>query len=54
MIVIAGLVLGAIGGALRARSRGGKPLDQAQYATGYGIAFGLVGMFVTIALERAM
>jgi hypothetical protein len=54
MIVIAGLVLGAIGGALRARSRGGKALDQAQYAAGYGIAFGLLGMFVTIGLERML
>lgn len=54
MIVIAGLVLGAIGGALRARRRGGKPLDQLQYAAGYGIAFGLLGMFVTIGLERML
>ena len=54
MIVIAGFLVGAIGGALRARGRGGKPLDQVQYATGYGIAFALVGMFVTIALDRAL
>lgn len=54
MIVLAGLFGGAVLGALRARSRGGKPLDQAQYATGYGIAFGLLGMFVTIGLERML
>lgn len=54
MIVLAGLVGGAVYGAVRARSRGGRGLDQAQYATGYGIAFGLLGMFATIAIERMM
>lgn len=54
MVVIAGLVLGAVGGALRARSRGGKMLDQLQYGAAYGIALGLVGMFVTIALTRSL
>ncbi len=54
MIVIGGLVLGAILGVMSARRRGGKPADMAQYAAGYGIAFGLLGVFLTIVLERLL
>lgn len=54
MIVLAGLFGGAVLGALRARNRGGKPLDLVQYAAAYGIALGLLGMFVTIGLERML
>ena len=54
MIVLAGLVLGALAGANIARKRGGKSLDMLQYAAGFGIAFALVGMFVTIILERML
>ncbi len=43
MIVIGGLVLGGLLGALSAKRRGGKPADIAQYAAGYGIAFGFAG-----------
>lgn len=39
---------------MQARKRGGKALDALQYGAGYGIAFGLVGMFVTIFLERML
>lgn len=51
MIVLAGFVLGAVWGAMLARKRGGNRLDMAQYAAGFGIAMGLVGLFVTIFLE---
>lgn len=54
MFVIGGVLLGAIGGGLRARSRGGKPADIAQYATVYGILFGLIGLFITIYLDRML
>ncbi len=54
MIVLAGLGLGGIYGAVTANRRGGKALDALQYAAGYGIAFGLLGVFVTIALERLL
>lgn len=54
MIVLAGLVLGVVIGAMTARKRGGKALDMAQYAAGYGIAFTLLGLFVTIFLARAL
>ena len=54
MFVIGGLVLGAIGGGLTARRRGGKPADIAQYAAVYAIIFGLIGLFVTLFLDRML
>jgi hypothetical protein len=54
MIVIGGFLLGAIGGGLRARSGGGKLADIAQYAAVYGILFGLVGLFITVFLDRVL
>jgi hypothetical protein len=54
MFVIGGLILGAIGGGLRARARGGKGADIAQYATVYAILFGVIGLFVTIYIDRMM
>ncbi|MDZ4095658.1 MAG: hypothetical protein U1D35_12235 [Paracoccaceae bacterium] len=54
MIVIAGLVFGALMGAGIAWRRGGRPADMAQYAAGYGIAFCLLGLFATIILERML
>jgi hypothetical protein len=52
MIVIAGLVLGAAMGVFTASKRGGKSLDMLQYAAGYGIAFCLLGVVLTIFIER--
>lgn len=54
MIVIGGFIFGAVIGALTARARGGKPADIAQYAAGFGIAFCLLGLFLTIVLERIL
>jgi hypothetical protein len=54
VIVIGGFILGAVIGALTARQRGGKPADIAQYAVGFGIAFCLAGLFLTILLERLL
>ncbi len=53
-LVLGSALLGAIIGGLSARKRGGKPLDIAQYATAFGIAFGLVGLIATIILSRIM
>lgn len=53
VIILAGLVLGALVGAGIARRRGGRGLDQAQYAAGYAIAFGILAVFVTIVLARS-
>jgi hypothetical protein len=52
MFVIGGLVLGALGGGWTARRKGGKPADIAQYAAVYGILFGLLGLFLTLILDR--
>ena len=54
MFVIGGLVVGAIGGGLRARVGGGKLADILQYAAVYGILFGLFGVFLTIYLDRIL
>jgi hypothetical protein len=52
MIVIAGMVFGALLGARTALQRKGNRLDALQYAAGYGILFGLLGLFITIILNR--
>ncbi len=54
MFVIVGLLLGAIGGGLRAKARGGKAADIAQYAAAHAIIFGLLGLFITLYLDRMM
>jgi predicted Co/Zn/Cd cation transporter (cation efflux family) len=54
MIVLAGLVLGAVFGAFTAIRRGGRKLDALQYAAGYGIVFALICLFVSIILARIM
>ena len=50
MIVIAAVLCGAVLGALTARKREGTVLDMAQYAAGYGIAFGVGALFLTIII----
>ena len=54
MIVIGGFILGAVIGAATALRRGGRKLDALQYGAGFGIAFGLLGLFVTLFLERML
>lgn len=50
---LAGLLIGAVLGALNARRRGGKRLDLLQWAAVGAIIGGLAGLFVLIAFERA-
>ncbi|MEW2916541.1 MULTISPECIES: hypothetical protein [Ruegeria] len=53
MVVILGMaILGAILGAMTARKRNGTGADMAQYAAGYGIAFALVGLVLSLILIR--
>lgn len=52
MIYIPAALIGALIGGFTAKRRGGKGLDVAQYAAVYGIAFGLLGLIVTIILDR--
>ncbi|WP_377187117.1 hypothetical protein [Ruegeria meonggei] len=53
MVVVWGMaILGAILGALTARKRNGSAADIAQYAAGYGIAFALAGLILSLILVR--
>lgn len=53
MIYIPMGLLGIVIGAVTAKRRKGSTLDILQYAAGYGIAFALMGLIVTIVLDRA-
>ena len=52
MIVLAGALLGAIIGAMTAKRRKGNRADMWQYGTVYAIAFALIGLILTIAIEQ--
>ncbi|WP_439122926.1 apolipoprotein acyltransferase [Marivita sp.] len=52
MIVLAGALLGSIIGALTAKKRKGNRADMWQYGAVYAIAFSLVGLILTIAIEK--
>ena len=54
MIVVGFLVIGIGLGLRAARKRNGNRLDMLQYGAGYGIAFALLGMFVTIVVHRSI
>jgi len=54
MIYIPAALIGSLIGGLTAQKRGGKYADIFQYAVGYGIAFGLLGLILTIALDRTV
>ena len=54
MIWTSAIVIGAIVGAATALRRGGRKLDALQYAAGFGILFTLIGLFITIFLERML
>ncbi|WP_281859695.1 hypothetical protein [Litoreibacter halocynthiae] len=53
MAPLIGMLLGALLGAVVAKRKGGNRLDMAQYAGGFAIIFGLIGLFVAIYLARA-
>jgi hypothetical protein len=52
MIVIAGAILGGLWGGRRAKVRGGRAADIAQYAAVHALIFALLGLALTIAIER--
>ena len=54
MIIIAGILIGAGLGLSNARRRGGTGLDQLQYAAVGTIIGALLGIVVTIAIERML
>jgi len=51
---LAGLLIGAVLGAISARMRGGRALDMLQWAAVFAIIFGVLGMFALIFIERSM
>ena len=54
MIVAAALLLGIAWGIRTASRRGGKRLDKLQYGAAAGIAGALLGLVVTIVVERML
>lgn len=54
MIILAFALGGAIWGARLARRRQGNAADMAQYAVGYAIALGLLGLFLSMIIERLL
>ena len=52
MIVIILGVMGAVVGGFTARKRRGNRKDIAQYAAGFAIAFMIVGMILTVLVDR--
>lgn len=52
MFVIGGLVIGALWGGILAKRKGGRTADIAQYAAVFGILLAVLGLFITIAIER--
>mgnify|MGYP000107528823 FL=1 len=52
MIVIGLAIIGAIIGGTTAKKRRGNRKDIAQYAAGYAMAFLIVGMFITVIIDR--
>ncbi len=54
MIVLLGIIAGGYWGFVSARKQGGDTKDKAQYAAVGGIIGGLVGLFVTIGIEKML
>ena len=52
MIFYAAIVLGILWGAFLAKRRGGKGLDMLQYAAGFAILFAIIGLFVSLGIQR--
>ncbi|WP_284165561.1 hypothetical protein [Frigidibacter sp. SD6-1] len=53
MVIFLAALFGALLGIYRARARGGKGLDMAQYAAAHAILFALLGLIVMIFATRA-
>ncbi|MGC1496687.1 MAG: apolipoprotein acyltransferase [Sulfitobacter sp.] len=54
MIIIVLGILGALMGGFTARKRRGNHKDIAQYAVGFAMAFMVVGMILTVILDRLL
>jgi hypothetical protein len=49
---LGGLIFGALLGAYRAKSRGGKIADIVQWAAVFAMIFGVIGMFIAVIITR--
>lgn len=49
---LAGLVIGAIFGGIRAKLKGGNRLDMLQWGGVCAIIFGVIGLFMLVFIER--
>lgn len=54
MLVIAGLILGALWGYLYSRRNKGKRFDIAQYTVALAILGGILGLFATLIVDRLL
>lgn len=54
MIVILAFLAGGAWGWFLATRRGGALLDRLQYATAFGMAFAILGLFATVLFERIL
>ncbi|MGV8987349.1 MAG: hypothetical protein ACOH2H_13845 [Cypionkella sp.] len=54
MIWLPAMVIGAFWGARTALKRGGKRLDALQYGAVYALIFGLLGVAVSVIIDRIM
>lgn len=52
MIVLAAAFFGVLVGVLTARNRRGNKKDMAQYGAGFGLFFLVLGVIVTIIVDR--
>lgn len=49
---LSGLFIGAVLGAYRAKTKGGKTADMAQWAAVFAMIFGVIGMFIAVIITR--
>lgn len=54
MIWISAMVIGAVWGAATALRRGGRRLDALQYGAVYAMGLGLLGVLVSIIIDRVI
>lgn len=54
MIILLCMIFGAVWGGYLAKKRNGDKLDIAQYAASSGIAFALLGLFISIVLAHTL
>ena len=52
MIILAGLIIGAVWGVLHVRKRGGSGFDMAQYGAVWALIGAVAGLALTIGIER--